>query len=74
MTVSTTALTINEGATGTYTVVLDSQPTASVTVTLSRTGSSDVTFSPPTLTFTTSTWSMVQTVTVDGGAGQRRGR
>ena len=64
VTVSPTALLVNEGSTGTYTVVLNSQPTASVTVTPSRTGSSDVTFSPPTLTFTTSTWSTVQTVTV----------
>ena len=64
VTVSTTALPVNEGSTGTYTVVLNSQPTASVTVTPSRTGSSDVTFSPPTLTFTTSTWNTVQQVTV----------
>ena len=64
VTVSATALTVNEGSTGTYTVVLNSQPTASVTVTPSRTGSADVTFSPPTLTFTTSTWNTVQTVTV----------
>ena len=64
VTVSTAALTVNEGTTGTYTVVLDSQPTANVTVTPSRTGSSDVTFSPATLTFTTSTWNTVQEVTV----------
>ena len=64
VTVSATALPVNEGSTGTYTVVLNSQPTASVTVTPSRTGSSDVTFSPPTLTFTTSTWNTVQQVTV----------
>ena len=64
VTVSTAALTVNEGTTGTYTVVLNSQPTASVTVTPSRTGSSDVTFSPPTLTFTTSTWNTAQQVTV----------
>ena len=64
VTVSATALPVNEGSTGTYTVVLNSQPTASVTVTPSRTGSTDVTFSPPTLTFTTSTWNTVQTVTV----------
>ena len=64
VTVSATALTVNEGTTGTYTVVLDSQPTANVTVTPSRTGSSDVTFSPPTLTFTTSTWNTAQPVTV----------
>ena len=64
VTVSATALTVNEGTMGTYTVVLNSQPTASVTVTPSRTGSSDVTFSPPTLTFTASTWDTVQQVTV----------
>ena len=46
VTVSPTALPVNEGSTGTYTVVLNSQPTASVTVTPSRTGSTDVTFSP----------------------------
>ena len=64
VTVSPTALPVNEGSTGTYTVVLNSQPTASVMVTPSRTGSSDVTFSPPMLSFTTSTWSTAQTVTV----------
>ena len=64
VTVSTTALTVNEGTTGTYTVVLGSQPTASVTVTPSLTGSSDVTFSPPTLTFTALNWNTVQEVTV----------
>ena len=64
VTVSTAALTVNEGTMGTYTVVLDSQPTANVMVTPSRTGSSDVTFSPPTLTFTASTWDTVQPVTV----------
>ena len=64
VTVSATALTVNEGTTGTYTVVLDSQPTANVTVTPSRTGSSDVTFSPATLTFTALNWNTVQPVTV----------
>ena len=64
VTVSATALPVNEGSTGTYTVVLNSQPTASVTVTPSLTGSSDVTFSHATLTFTTSTWNTAQQVTV----------
>ena len=62
--VSATALAVNEGTMGTYTVVLDSQPTANVTVTPSRTGSSDVTFSPATLTFTALNWNTVQPVTV----------
>ena len=64
VTVSATVLTVTEGSTGTYTVVLDSQPTANVTVTPSRTGSSDVTFSPATLTFTALNWNTVQPVTV----------
>ena len=64
VTVSTAALTVNEGTMGTYTVVLDSQPTANVMVTPSRTGSTDVTFSPPTLTFTALNWNTVQPVTV----------
>ena len=64
VTVSATALPVNEGSTGTYTVVLNSQPTASVTVTPSRTGSSDVTLSPATLTFTALNWNTVQPVTV----------
>ena len=57
-------------ATGTYTVKLGSQPTANVTLTLSRdTGSSTTTplnptFSPSTLTFTSGNWSTAQTVTV----------
>ena len=64
VTVSATVLTVTEGSTGTYTVVLDSQPTANVTVTPSRTGSTDVTFSPATLTFTALNWNTVQPVTV----------
>ena len=64
VTVSATVLTVTEGSMGAYTVVLDSQPTANVTVTPSRTGSSDVTFSPATLTFTALNWNTVQPVTV----------
>ena len=64
VTVSAATLTVNEGSTGAYTVKLDSQPTASVTVTPSKTGSSDVTFAPASLTFLTSNWSATQTVTV----------
>ena len=64
VTLSATTLDVNEGSTGAYTVKLDSQPTASVTVTPSKTGSSDVTFAPASLTFLTSNWSATQTVTV----------
>ena len=60
--VSPGALTLAEGATGTYTVALASEPTASVTVTVSS-DNEDVTAGGP-LTFTASDWSTAQTVTV----------
>ncbi len=77
--VSTTQLDFPEGETRTYTVVLDTQPSASVTITV--TASDDpskcrVTDGPSctrkpvatvdenSLTFTTSDWNMAQTVTV----------
>ena len=60
--VSALTLDVNEGSSGTYTVVLDSEPTASVTVTPSS-DNSDVTVSSA-LTFTTMNWSTAQMVTV----------
>ncbi len=50
------------GATDTYTVVLDSQPTADVTVTIST--GNEITTNTNTLTFTTGNWDTAQTVTV----------
>ena len=64
MTVSPATLTVAEGGSSSYTVVLTSKPSGTVTVTPSRTGSADVTFSPSPLTFTTNNWSTAQTVTV----------
>ena len=63
VTISLTELEVQEGATGTYTVVLDTQPTGSVTVTPSS-DNTDVTFVPATLTFTATDWETSQTVTV----------
>ena len=60
--VSPAALTLAEGATSAYTVALASEPTASVTVTVSS-DNEDVTAGGP-LTFTASDWSTAQTVTV----------
>ena len=60
--VSPAALTLAEGGTKTYTVALASEPTASVTVTVSS-DNEDVTAGGP-LTFTASDWSTAQTVTV----------
>ena len=66
VTVSETALTVEEqDTTGeTYTVVLDSEPTSSVTVTVAGHASTDVSATPASLTFTTSNWSTARTVTV----------
>ena len=66
ITVAPTSLTVAEGGDKTYTVVLDSEPTATVTVTpsLATGSSSDVTLDQSSLTFTTGNWETAQTVTV----------
>ncbi len=60
---STTSLLVTEGGSTAYTVRLGMLPTGTVTVTPSS-NNGDVTFAPPTLTFTTGNWSSPQTVTV----------
>ena len=72
VTVSETSLTIGEGSTGTYTVVLTSQPAGEVTVTIAGLSETDITLSGETLTndaltFTADNWSTAQTVTVTAG-------
>ena len=64
--VSATALTVTEqDATGdSYTVVLDTEPTHGVTVTVGGHAGTDVSLSSSTLTFTPSNWDQAQTVTV----------
>ena len=65
MLVSTTSMNVNEGANGSFTVRLAVAPAANVTVSVSRSsGSTDVTNSPASLTFTPATWNTPQTVTV----------
>ena len=69
ITVSTAALTVTEqDSTGDgYTVVLDTEPTADVVVTVAGHVGTDVTANPTTLTFTMSNWETAQTVTVTAG-------
>ena len=69
VTVSPTTLTVTEeNATGdTYTVVLDSQPTANVTIGISGQSGTDVTTASTPMTFTTVNWETAQTVTVTAG-------
>ena len=69
ITVSETALTVTEedATGGSYTVVLDSLPTADVVVTVDGHSGTAVTPNPTTLTFATSNWNTAQTVTVTAG-------
>ena len=72
VTVSKSTLTVAEDAKGTYTVKLKTQPASDVVINVTATGSADVTVDTDaatsgdqnTLTFTPSTWSTAQTVTV----------
>ncbi len=66
VTLSTTALTVNEGATATYTIRLNTQPSDGVTVTPQTDDAGAATVSPATLTFTMGDWNTAQTVTVTG--------
>ena len=61
-------LAVNEGGTATYTVVLDSQPTADVTITPASGDVDAVSVSPASRTFMPSTWNTAQTFTVSGVA------
>jgi hypothetical protein len=63
----TTGLTTTEaGGTATFTVVLNTQPTADVTIGLSSSDTSEGTVSPTSLTFTSANWNTARTVTVTG--------
>ena len=64
VTVSETALTIQEGNTDTYTVVLDTRPAGDVTVTISGHAGTDVSLDKTGVTFTRGNWATAQTVTV----------
>ena len=57
-------LTIAEGGSDTYRVVLTSQPAADVTVTISRSGDRDISIDDQELTFTGSDWDQEKTVSV----------
>ncbi|MBF2754317.1 MAG: hypothetical protein ISN29_03540, partial [Gammaproteobacteria bacterium AqS3] len=73
---TTPSLTIVESHSKTFSVRLNSRPSAEVTITLARTGSSDVRFDTKAattgyqnkLTFTTSNWNTAQEVTVSAAS------
>ena len=66
VTVMPTTLTVPEGGSATYTVVLDTEPSAGVTISLSFASGSDedITVDKTSLTFTTENWNAAQEVTV----------
>ena len=59
-------VTTEAGGTATFSVVLNSQPTADVTIPISSSDLTEGTVSVSSLTFTTANWSTAQTVTVTG--------
>ena len=64
VTVTPVELTIGEGATSSYTVVLDTRPSRDVGVTINDPSNTDVTANPDRLRFTARNWDDPQTVTV----------
>ena len=64
--VSASNVSVAEGGTASYTVVLTTQPAAAVTIAIGNRGAeaddTDLTASPTTLTFTPATWNAPQTV------------
>ena len=63
---STTNLTVLEGATTSFTVSLGATPTADVIITLESSNTGEGTLSSTSLTFTTTTWNTAKTITVNG--------
>ena len=69
VTISPTSVTVPEGHSATYTVVLNSRPSEDVVVAVNDpTDNTDVTADPASLTFTTFNWDTAQTVTVSAAA------
>ncbi|MEZ6129922.1 MAG: Ig-like domain-containing protein [Planctomycetaceae bacterium] len=58
--------TTESGGTATFTVVLNSEPTADVSIGLSSSDTTEGTVTTPPLTFTPLNWNQAQTVTVSG--------
>ena len=66
MTVTPSTLDVDEGATATYTVKLNTAPTGDVTVAIASDDTGAATVSPTSLTFMPTDWNAPQTVTVTG--------
>ena len=64
VTISVTALELAEGDAQNYTVVLDTEPAAGVTVAIQVPNNADIALQQTALTFTADNWNTPQTVTV----------
>ncbi|MBU0649522.1 hypothetical protein KJ969_05540, partial [Patescibacteria group bacterium] len=60
------SVTGEDGNTGSFSIVLDSRPTANVVINILSSDTSEGTASPSSLTFTSTNWSTPQTVTITG--------
>ena len=67
VTVSNSTLEPTEGSSATYSIVLDSEPSAVVSIGISKTGDSDLTVNPTAIAFSTSNWNTAQSVAVSAG-------
>ena len=65
ITLSTTALTIEEGQSKTYTIWLDTEPSADVTITINDPSNTDITGEPDSYTFNPTDWFTPKTITVN---------
>ena len=67
VTVSRRSLTVREGGSNTYTVVLDKQPSTNVTVSVTVPSEADIGVDPTSHEFTPQDWDMPKTFTVTAG-------
>ena len=58
--------TTEDGGTATFSVVLNTQPTANVTIALASSDATEGTVAPSSITFTTANWNVARTVTITG--------
>ena len=70
VTVSPTVRNVTEGSSGSYTVVLDTEPTGDVVIAVNVPSGSEVSVDDGTLRFTTSNWDIPQRVTVTAQADE----
>lgn len=64
--IDSSTVTAEDGTTDTFTLVLDSPPTDDVVINLTSSDTNEATILPASVTFTSSNWSTLQTITVTG--------